>query len=361
MRAFVDLCEDRQVIFWVTTDPGLEDVVVDEVLETISGAAAAAEPDGRRGWVRVEAPDLAGLFELATIHHIVEARLEARVTTLDEIRSAVDRAEFPELKDAASFRVTSRREGDHEFDSVAIQRAAGGRLHERYRTPVDLDGFDVEVRVDLTGDRLTAGIQHTRKSLGKRILRARSLRSALKPTVAAAMIRLAGAQRGGGRLIDPLCGTGTIAIEAKRLNPALEVAAADWDPETVGVARRTIENHRLEIELFEADARELGAARPGAFDYILTDPPYGMRQARRTSLSRLYRNLLTSFAGALREGGTVGWVVLKYRVLLAALEGSGLEVVHERVIDLGGIHPRIVLLRRSASLGGRGPELPAED
>jgi len=346
MRAFDDLCEDRQVIFWVTTDPGLEEVVVDEVLEAIPGAVAAAESDGRRGWVRLEAPDLAGLFELATIHHVVEARLEARVTSLDEIRAAVDQAEFPELNEAASFRVTARRDGEHEFDSIAIQRAAGGRLNERYGTPVDLEGFDVEVRVDLWDDRLTAGIRHTRKSLGKRIQRARSLRSALKPTVAAAMIRLAGAYRGEGRLIDPLCGTGTIAIEAKRLNPALSVSGWDWDGETVDVARRTVENHRLDVEISEADARGLGAAHPREFDYILTDPPYGLRQAKRTSLTRLYRDLLTSFSAALREGGTVGWVVLKYRVLLAALEGSELAVVHERIVDLGGIHPRIVLLRR---------------
>jgi putative N6-adenine-specific DNA methylase/tRNA (guanine6-N2)-methyltransferase len=200
--------------------------------------------------------------------------------------------------------------------------------------------------VNLYGDRLIVGVQRTAESLAKRIQRVRSLRTALKPTIAAAMIRLIGAHRGAGRLIDPLCGTGTIPIEAKRINPQLTVFASDWDDETVETARGTVANHGLDIQLRQCDARTLTSWYEQPFDYIVTDPPYGVRQAKHTDIGLLYENLLTSFARALADAGILAIVVLKLRAFQRALEGAGLRVVHERLIESGGLHPRIFVLER---------------
>ena len=82
------------------------------------------------------------------------------------------------------------------------------------------------------------------------------------------------------------------------------------------------------------------------FDYIVTDPPYGARQARRTSLARLYRSLLEAFEARLTESGRIVLIVLKYRTFLAALEPVPLRIVDEVLVDLGGMSPRIVRLSR---------------
>lgn len=317
-----------------------------ELAESRPDVAVLARPGGCGGLVRAELDRIDDLLRLTTVHHVLELRAEGVVAALEPIADAVGAADFSELAGAPSFRVRSKRVGDHGFRSGDIERAAGAVLHRRYGTPVDLEGFAVEVRVDLHGERLFAGIGRTRTSLGRRILRDRNLRSALKPTVAAAMLRLAGAHRGAGRLIDPMCGTGTIPIEAKRVNPALEVTASDWDAATVASARRTVARHDLAIEVREADARTLAAAHPMGFDYIVTDPPYGVRQARHTSRTRLYASLLAAFEGALAESGRVVLVVLKYAAFLGALERCGLTVVHERRVELGTIAPRIVVLAR---------------
>ena len=155
-------------------------------------------------------------------------------------------------------------------------------------------------------------------------------------------------------MIDPMCGTGTIPIEARGINPRLEVRASDWDDETVEVARDTIGNHELDIPVERFDARGLGEAHPGCFDYIVTDPPYGVRQARRTSMVHLYDSILPSFERALKPSGSIGLVVLKYRAFLSALERTRLEITHERLVDLGGLHPRIFVLK----LMGSGLEIP---
>ncbi len=235
---------------------------------------------------------------------------------------------------------------------------AGAVLHQRYGTPVDLEGFEVNVRVDLHGAQLVVGIQRTRASLGNRVRRGKALRSSLKPTLAAAMVRLAGAHRGPGRLIDPMCGAGVIPVEAASVNPSLQVEAADWDPPTVEVARGTFANHELALDARVADARRLGHDRPECFDYIVTDPPYGMRQGRRAAIGTLYRELLGSFARALRPNGRLVLVVVKHRTLRAALDPARLRVVRECRTRAGDVPFAIFVLSRrersSAAPTGRG-------
>ena len=335
--------------YLLTTDPGIESIVVDELRERGLGEEVCPRPYDAAGQVRVVADGIEGLLELTTIHDIIEIRHEARAATLEEVGAALSEVDFPELHDAGSFRVTTERVGEHDFRSTDVERVAGAAVYRRHGTRVDLEQFDVDVRVNLYGDHLIAGIRRTQGSLGNRIRRSKALRSSLKPTIAVAMLRLVGAHRGAGSLIDPMCGTGTIPIEARRINPRLEVRASDWDDETVEVARDTIGNHELDIPVERLDARKLGQLHPGCFDYIVTDPPYGVRQARRTSMVHLYQSILPQFERALKPTGSIALVVVKYRTFLVALEGTGLRITHERPIDLGGLHPRILVLRGPTS------------
>jgi len=336
------------VNFLLTTVPGLEDVVSAEVAEKISGGLSgdpvSTIPLGFDGCLRVETEDVDGLLGLDTIHEVIEIRHQAEAASLEEVSRIVAGVEFPELDEAKSFRVTSAHEGEHPFTRVDLQRAAGAEIWRRYGTRVDLKEFDVEIRVDLYGRHLVIGIPRTRRSLGKRIDRARSLRSALKPTIAAALLRLSGAHLGDGRLVDPLCGIGTIPIEAERINPRLDVSASDWDPETVEAARETVSRHGFEIPVRLFDARGLGEEHPATFDYIVTDPPYGVRQSRRGGLTRLYGSLLPAFEAALKPTGVLALIVVKYRLFRSVLENTGLKIVHEQTVRTGGLSPRLLVL-----------------
>lgn len=335
----------------LVTVPGLETVAAAELTELRPDAVLSAAPVELSGFVdaRLEFGD--DLLGLTTVQHLIELRGTARGGALDDVKALVSAAEFPELAAARSFRVTAERHGDHEFNRVDVQRAAGGILHRRYGTSVDLEEFELEVHVHVSGPHLFAGIRRTPHSLDRRIRRAANLRSALKPTVAAAMLRLVGAHRGEGRLLDPMCGTATIPVEAKRVNPRLEVAASDWDPPTLEIARGTVANHELEIDVRQVDARALAASYPGRFHYIVTDLPYGVRQAKHAGRAALYSDLLASFREVLGDAGRIAVVVLKRRTFMAAVEKAGLDVEHEQVVQLGTITPRIVLLRHPVHRG----------
>jgi 23S rRNA G2445 N2-methylase RlmL len=176
--------------FLLTTDPGIETIVDDELADARPDAAIRPDPYASGGLVLVElTPPAPELLELATVHHVLELRHDAQAATLDDIRAAAREAALPELEHAASFRVTTERRGQHDFSTIDVQRAAGAVLHERFGTPVDLEQPALEVHVDLHGDRVAIGLRRTSRPLDARIHRSQPLRSALKPTLAAALIR----------------------------------------------------------------------------------------------------------------------------------------------------------------------------
>ena len=330
--------------FLLTTDPGLEDIALDELHESWPAASAITPPVPMSGRLLAELPDDADPTVLRLVHHVTEIRLLDRTASLDDVRAAVARTEIPELETAVSFRASTTRIGEHPFTSQQIAGAAGAVLQRRWGTPVDLEQFEINVRVDLVGDELLVGIQRTRESLGKRIRRARTLRTSLKPTIAAAMVRLARCHRGRGSLLDPMCGTGTIPIEAASINPELVVAASDWDEQTVACARETIANHGLALEVRRLDVREAAAGWGRCFDAIVTDPPYGLRQGRRVRLGTFYTFVLRGCLDALAEGGRIVVICPRRKAIEGAIRRLPLVVVHERIVETGGLFPRIRVL-----------------
>jgi len=333
--------------FLLTTEPGIEDVAAAEVRDSLPTAQVLDTPDEQRGLVFVDAEATEPFLELTTIDHVIEVRAEGDAATLDDVRRAVARVEFSELAGDASFRVTSNCPGEHAFTRRELEGAAGAVLQRRYGARVDLTGADLNVRVDLYGSRLVAGVQRTDRPLGRRLRRAKALRTSIKPTTAAAMVRLAGAHRGAGRLIDPLCGAGTIPVEAKRINPRLDVYACDWDRATAEVAEGTVANHALEIDVRVCDSRSLRKTYPEPFDFIVTDPPYGVRLGKQWGVATLYRELIPSWEAALADDGRIVVALVKFKTFLGALENSGLQLLSEREVGTGELQPRIVVLGRS--------------
>ncbi|MEA2646630.1 MAG: hypothetical protein QOE92_1713 [Chloroflexota bacterium] len=78
------------------------------------------------------------------------------------------------------------------------------------------------------------------------------------------VIRLSGVEP-GARVLDLCCGPGRHSVElAKR---GYKVTGVDLDPRYLEQARRTAEEHEVELELVHSDAREF--VRPGEFDVAI--------------------------------------------------------------------------------------------
>jgi 23S rRNA G2445 N2-methylase RlmL len=205
------------------------------------------------------------------------------------------------------------------------------------RSDVDRDDADVRVVVHLVRDKADLYLDLAGEALHKRGYRTEAREAPIKETLAAAMLRLAGWDR-VRPLIDPLCGSGTIAIEAlswaRGIAPGLlgrkygfqrwlshdaskkdalieireyaasrvlpeadapSVMALDIDGQAVNLARKLAKQAGVAVRCERLDARDfLGTDPPG---HVLTNPPYGIRLERGESFERLLAKSFSELAG----------------------------------------------------------------
>lgn len=73
----------------------------------------------------------------------------------------------------------------------------------------------------------------------------------------------------GNAVLDVGCGTGTLAILAKRAHPDARIVGLDGDPKVLSIARRKIAAAKLDVELVEAMAFDPSLPEV-SFDRVLT-------------------------------------------------------------------------------------------
>lgn len=359
----------------LTTNMGLEPVVAAELCERAERAGQALTyldkaPFGSGGYVLFETAatleqSLALARAMRSVHHVLVplyafSLAHAVNDQLGVIRATLATLEVPELATARSFRVTARRNGEHNFRSVDVQRAAGAALQAKYGTAVDLEDFDVEIRVDVQHERCLLGVMNTRQSLSRRLDHLARPRAALKPHVAYALLRFADLETAPETLLDPFCGSGTLLWEARALWPDARLRGSDWAADTIAMARTNARAHAVgdAVELFQADARNLGPVLPShSVDLVVTNPPFGVQHGSGMDFRRFFRQLLVQLHGVLAPGGRA--VILAYRrsAFTSALhEVEGFAIRRQRRLEVGGIYPRVFVLDRRQSpdrLSGR--------
>jgi len=352
----------RQLL--LTTNWGLEDIVAGEFRELADAdgleyESIVPEPFGRGGRVLVETTSSAReavptAESMRSIHHVLRYvhRFDLPDTDpLEAIEEALLELELPEVESAETFRVTSNRYGDHGFTSVDVQKAAGAGVDRRHETSVDLEDYDVDVRVDVHDRECLVGIQQTRRALSKRFPHEYAPVASLKANVAYGMLRLARIDdHDPETLLDPFCGAGTILLEAAETRSDLEIVGSDVSDNAVTGARENIRAAGLRgrVEVRRADARRLADTYAREFaDLVVTNPPFGMRLDAGMDFHAFYRDVLGQFTRTLSREGRVVMLVHKRGVFRDAI-GSypQLDIRHVRVIETGGLYPGIFVLQR---------------
>lgn len=350
----------------LTTNHGLEDVAAREAEEVMSaagigGVRAEEAPNDRTSYVQVTAAaSRAAMIEAArslrSIHHILTLEFAFRLppnAPMEAIRAVMASEEVPGMAEAKSFRVSTLRRGDHAFTSVDVMRAAGAGLVKQYGTDVDLEEYDLEVRVDVRGDEVRVAVQQTDAALSKRQQRVFQPPAALSPSVAYVMLRLPYVSSPPQRVVDPFCGSGTIVIEAAHLWPEAGVLGLDRDPEVVEGARRNVAAEGLgnRVDIQQGDALAMDEHLTATPDLLVTNPPFGRRLGAGLDLVTFYRRMLTAAYRALSPDGWFVVLVLKPGAFSGALQnvsasGTSFDVRHVRRVHLGGLHPRVFVMQR---------------
>jgi len=330
--------------FLLTCDPGLEDICKKEIKERIK---SNAKPFFNfQGKLLAECKDAKKLFSLHSIHNIIELKKTFRVNNLKELYNIAKHTRIKEMKSIESFRVTSKRFGEHNFTSMHVQDIVGKALQEKYNKKVSLKNFDLNIRVDIIGNFGFIGIQHTRESLYRRFKKIFNHIASIKSTIAYGMICLADIKK-GETLLDPMCGSGTIPMEAASIfGKKIKIIAGDISERVVKGARKNAEINKLDnIEFKRIDARKLDGLSD--IDKIITNPPYGVKIGKRENLKKLYYEFLLSAEKVLSDKGRIVVINLKadmFRTII--FKTKMFKIVHERVVESGGLYPHIFVLEK---------------
>jgi SAM-dependent methyltransferase len=196
----------------------------------------------------------------------------------------------------ATYRVVARVRGEEGFRRTELRAAfADAVAHARPRWRAG-DPAHVELWVlEVQPGRFRVGLRLTGAARRQHGGRTEERRGALRPTVAAAMTRLAGAQ--SGTLLDPCCGSGTVVIEAGAAG--WTAIGSDIDVGALDVARANVPGGALLV----ADVRRLPFGN-GSVAAVASNLPFG-RQFQVGDPRRWYAAALDEMARVVMPGGPV--------------------------------------------------------
>lgn len=342
------------MLILLTTSRGIEDIVEKEIEEKIGAFKNRKDLVDIPGRLLVELSEesVSKLFTLRSVYHIVRFITSFKIESSGEgLRTIYNTLKSLDLSDVVrgkkKFRVTSERSGNHEFTSIDIQRVAGQAIVESYELKVDLKNFDLEFIVDVTNDKCIVGSRLTRESLHKRGYRIFNHPAALKPVLAYAMVRLTNV-REDETLVDPMCGGGTIPIEAAySYNGKIKIYGFDKVLKYVLGAKLNAEKAGVSSHIvFEKLDCALLSKRLSSIDAIVTNPPYGVRMTPRTGIEKLYGTLVSEAYKTLNNDGKFVVITLKFGLMKRILKNVGFTISEERVTTHGGLHPHIIVAKK---------------
>ena len=218
--------------------------------------------------------------------------------------------------------------------------------HEGKRPSVQLTNPDVYLNVHIAGDTVTLSLDSSGESLHKRGYRVANTQAPINEALAAGMLLLAG-WNGQGDFYDPMCGSGTLLIEAaliaRNIAPGIyrkgfafekwanfdadlfedissddsrerdfqhKIYGSDAGFYAVQAANKNIQSAHLQrdIEVKQIRIQELKLAEKNTEEaLIMINPPYGERLAQDRDVLRLYQDMGTTLKH--QFSGATAWII----------------------------------------------------
>lgn len=214
-----------------------------------------------------------------------------------------------------------------------------GQLFLRIRpSQVKPDGWDVLIRL-------------TPRPLSARDWRVCDMLGALNATIASVMIEIT-QPAPDDRVLNLMCGSGTLLVERMLRMPTSVIAGCDIDPEALACAEHNLRASGFpdKVDLFQMDATRLQLP-DACIDALYADLPWGQLVGSHDHNRDLYPRVLVEAARIAAPGARFVLISHEIRLLESVLsEHAHLWKVQNVVkVFQGGLHPRIYLLSRTDS------------
>jgi 23S rRNA G2445 N2-methylase RlmL len=162
--------------------------------------------------------------------------------------------------------------------------------------------------------------------------RRRDVPAASHPTIAAALVRVAGVVA-DDVVWDPFVGAGGELVERGLAGPYRSLLGGDVDGRAVDAARENLRAAGVSASIEQADG--LGHAPPGV-TLVITNPPMGRRAVRTGGIAEMLDRFVSHAASALVPRGRLVWIAPFPARARAVAERAGLRLDWAETIDMGG-------------------------
>ncbi|XP_030051768.1 U6 snRNA (guanine-N(2))-methyltransferase THUMPD2 [Microcaecilia unicolor] len=231
-----------------------------------------------------------------------------------------------------SFRVSCRCSGTvaKRFTAQEVGRIVGIGLIKEFGWKADLRNPYLEIFVHLNDSYCVVGFPVLRHPLASREY---IQRPGLRSTVAWAMASLAEINS-GAFVLDPMCGFGTILMEAAKEWPDVQYLGVDVNASQLQGAYENVKTAKLQdkINLFKASALEL-PLRSGSVDVVISDIPFGKKFKAAKDMKLLLPDILQEMERVLHVGGTL--VLLLSRDLYNHINRHGIRIRSNENLSCG--------------------------
>jgi 23S rRNA G2445 N2-methylase RlmL len=343
--------------FFLITTRGLEDVAAAELSALLPAAqnvtsayrrvAFTAPSSTAAALLALRCPDDA-FIAIASWQGIGKARLtleriEQLAAQLDLAPALAIISALRPLTAPTAFSVSASFVGARNYSSPEIKLAIAAGLEARYGWHYLEDEAPdaLSLRLFIEHEAAFVGLRLAAQPLHRRPYKLATTPGSLKAPVAAALLRLADLQP-GQRMLDPLCGAGTIVIEAAALGA--RAIGGDNDESTLAIARANLVSAELTAEFQHWDARQLPCTS-ASIDCVVSNLPFGRQVSPDDDLAQLYTAILAEIARVTRPGGAVALLTNQPAALVLP---AMLQERSCREISLHGQRPQIVLLEVTA-------------
>ncbi len=241
------------------------------------------------------------------------------------------------------------------------------------RPSINVDDPDVQINIHVSNDQFTVSLDSSGESLHRRGYRDPNHKAPLNEVLAAGMLKIAKWHK-DIPLVDPMCGTGTILMEAamiaanmppafkrKKLGfmswvdfdkalwdkiyteaenqihyPKVNIVGGDNNPQSVDIAKQTSLDFRLNrmIRIIRSDMKDNMPTAPRGM--MITNPPYGER-LEKDDLNGFYKSIGNHLKKNYNDWQ--GWMITSN---FEALKHVGLRPQHKHTLYNGPLECKFV-------------------
>jgi 23S rRNA G2445 N2-methylase RlmL len=339
---------------YAMVQPGLEPVAADEITRELGGTVKKTARGIVAFTLNEITPDVLKLRTTEDVFLLAwgSDTLTYRADDLNNLRKwtanrpdwnqlfRIHHALRPKTKGKPTFHLVCQMQGEHGYKRHdardAFIQGLAGKIPPGWQ-PTSENAW-LEIWLTIHGKTAVCGLRLSDRTMRHRTYKEEHVLASLRPTVAGAMVRLAGIGP-GMTMLDPMCGAGTILAEtievAKRRRGArVEVIGGDLDPNAVFVASQNLENVGPAV-LARWDSRRLPLGAQSV-DRIISNPPFGKQLASPDEIAPLYAAAAAEWDRVLKPGGRGVFLVMEEDALRVPLRAHGWKATRQLKVRVLG-------------------------